>query len=302
MTRRLVSYLRVAYRPAFYVPFMLLWAIGLTALFTIVTGAVHQWRPDRGVVITALTLVLDMLLLRALDDLGDHGYDRVHNPGRPLPSGLVRERDLQWLVAVLAATVLVLNAGRGAALVMLAVQLGYTAVVTAVDRLWGFPPHDRLLLHMAVNMPIQPLLSLYVYAGFLQNTHQHVSVQGLSAVLAVTLGAMCLEFGRKVTRQPRPGERTYVTQLGTAGTSGVALTCAVVGVSAVLAVLRPWHPAADAYGWGWLAVLPLALPSVAFARFAAGARRWPVAPTLGYVPAMYLSFIAISWLTVQAPV
>jgi 4-hydroxybenzoate polyprenyltransferase len=292
--RRWGSYVGAAYRPSVQIPYMVSWAVGLTALFACVTGAVTRWQPDAGLLVTVLTLVVDMLLMRALDDIRDHDYDRRVNPGRPLPSGLVRERDLVTMVALGSALLLLLNAGRGAALVMLAVQMGYTAAVIALDRLAGWPHPDRLGLQLAVNLPIQTLLSLYVYAGFLRAEHLGPSVAGLVAVVSVTTGALCLELGRKATRRPRPGERTYVTVLGPSGTSLAALAAAVAATAIVLVTLAPWQPGSR---WGWLVLAPLALPALAVARFAAGAVRWPVALTLAYIPAMYTSFLAVGALT-----
>jgi hypothetical protein len=85
-----------------------------------------------------------------------------------------------------------------------------------------------------------------------------------------------------------------VTVLGPSGTSFAALAAAVAATVIVLAALAPWHPGG---GWGWLVLAPLALPALAVARFAAGAVRWPAAPTLAYIPAMYTSFLVVGWLT-----
>lgn len=301
MIRGLGRYVGSAYPPGFYLPFMVSWAVGLTALLACVSGDVSRWRPDGALGITAVTLVADMLLLRALDDIRDHDYDRRHHPGRPLPSGMVSERDLVTLVAAGGAALLLLNAARGIVLVVLAVQLGYAAGIIALDRLTGWPPGDRLILHLAVNLPIQPLLSLYVYAGFLRAEHQHPELAGLLAVAAATLAGLCLEFGRKATRRPGPGERTYATVLGPRGTTAAALLFAVAAATVALASLRPWQPGAAGYGWGWLVLAPLALPAVAAIRFSAGTMRWPRAPTLAYIPAMYASFLAIGFLTKGLP-
>lgn len=294
MIRSLGRYVGAAYRPSIQLPYTVSWAVGLTALFAGVTGAVTRWRPDAELLVTVVTVVVAMLLMRALDDIRDLDYDREINPGRPLPSGMVQERELVTMVVLGSALLLLLNAGRGLALVVLVVQMAYTGAVIALDRWAGWPHPDRLGLQVAVNLPIQTLLSLYVYAGFLRAEDLRPSVAGLVAVLAVTIGAMCLEFGRKATRRVRPGERTYVTVLGPSGTSFAALAAAVTATVIVLVALAPWEPGA---GWGWLVLVPLALPALAAARFTAGASRWPVSLTLAYIPAMYTSFLVAAWLT-----
>jgi 4-hydroxybenzoate polyprenyltransferase len=287
-------YVGVMYRPLVQLPYTLSWAVGLTALFACVTGAVSRWRPDAGVLVTAVTLVVTMLLIRAMDDIRDLEYDRRVNPGRPLPSGLVRERDLVTMVATGQALLLLINTGRGAALVILAVQIAYTTAVVALERLRGWPHRDRLGLQLAINLPILIMLSLYVYAGFLRAEDVGPNAAGFVVIGAVTVAALCMELGRKATRRPRSDERTYVTVLGPSGTSLTALAAAVTATVIVLVAVAPWEPGS---GWGWLALAPLALPAVAVARFAAGAVHWPLVPTVAYIPAMYSSFLVVGALT-----
>ncbi|MFD0891619.1 hypothetical protein ACFQ08_44320, partial [Streptosporangium algeriense] len=82
MINRLGRYVLGSYPPAFYLPYGVSWAVGVTALFTLADPRVTGWRPDVGVVVAALTFAIDLLLMRALDDIRDLDYDREHNPGR----------------------------------------------------------------------------------------------------------------------------------------------------------------------------------------------------------------------------
>ena len=298
MISRWGRYVGVSFPPAVYLPWTFCWAFGLTALFAVVTGVAGRWRPDAGVLVSALTLAGMMLLVRAQDDIRDADYDRRVNPGRPLPSGLVAERDLVVLVAAGSVLLVLLNAGRGAALLVLAAQIAYTAAVVALERLAGWPHRDRLGLQFLVNLPILVLPSLYVYAAFLRGQDRGAGAAGLAVVAAVAGAALCLELGRKTTRRPRPDERSYVSVLGPSATSFTALAAAVAGTAVVLVAIAPWRAG---HAWGWLVLLPLALPALAVARFAGGAARWPLLPTLTYVPAMYLSFLAVGLLTVGGP-
>lgn len=296
MIRAWARYIAAAYPPRLHVPVMLLWGAGLTALYAGTDGRVARWRPDGGLALTAVTLVVDMLVLRALDDLRDHEFDREHHPGRPLPSGLVRERQLWVLIAVGIGLVLAMNAGRGIALVLLAAHLGYTVAIVVLERETGMPHRDAVLAQLGVNLPVQPLVSLYVYAAFLRAQHLTPSAAGYLDVLAVSLAALCLEFGRKASRRSRPGERTYSTVLGPSGVSSAAAACAVAAALIVVAGLRPWQAGSAAAPWGWLVLLPAVLPAAAAVRFAAGAVRWPAVPTLAYLPALYLSFLSTTLL------
>jgi 4-hydroxybenzoate polyprenyltransferase len=285
-------YVAAAYRPSVQLPYTVSWALGLTALFACLSGPVSVWRPDRELAVTSVTLVVTMLLIRALDDIRDADYDRRVNPGRPLPSGLVAERDLVLLVAAGSAALLALNAGRGAALAVLVGQMAYTTLVVTLERRAGWPRRGQLALQLAVNLPILSMLSLYVYAGFLRAEGVRADGRGAVVILAVTVAALCMELGRKTTRTPG-GERSYVTVLGPDGTSLAAFGAAAAATLIVLVTLRPW----DGGGWGWLILAPLLLPGLAAVRFAAGAPRWPLLPTVAYVPAMYTSFLLVGWLT-----
>jgi hypothetical protein len=238
-----------------------------------------------------------MLMLRALDDIRDHDYDRTHHPTRPLPAGVVGERDLLTLVAIGTTVVLLLNVARPIALVALVVQLGYAFAVIAVDRYLGWPPGRRVFLHLAVNLPIQVLLSIYIYAGFLHSTGLRPTWAGAVAIAAATLAGACLEFGRKATRAPRPGEHTYATVIGATVTSTVALACALLGAAIVLVALRPWT--SGDHAWGWLVLLPPLLPGLCALRFARGAQRWPPLPTIAVVPATHASFLAVGLLAME---
>lgn len=294
MIHRLSAYVVRAYKPSFQLPLTISWAVGLTALFAATTDTGQPWRPDLGLVVTTLTVTVGMLLMRALDDIRDLDYDREVNPRRPLPSGQVHLRDLAALVAVGGTALVLLNISRGNAFLMLTGVMVYTGLVVALEIRLNWPRPDRLGLQLAVNLPIQTLLSLYVYVAYLESGRHSPTAAGIAILAAVTLAGLSLELGRKTTRSPRPGERTYVTVLGPNTTSWSAVSAAMVGTLIVVTVLDPWQ---EGRHWGWLVLLPLLLPVVAGAKFAAGATRWPLLPTLAYVPATYASFLAVGMLT-----
>jgi hypothetical protein len=297
MTARLYRFAVRANPPALYLPLTLLWATGLTGLLVVSAGPAHQWPRDAGVLLTAVTLFLAMLLLRALDDLRDLDYDRAHAPQRALPSGLVTVRDLVVLVSAGTVAVLALNAGRGAGLLVLAALACYTAVLIAVNVGLRWPASENLLLHLALNLPIQVLLSLYVYVSFLRANHLPLAATGLYATAAVVLAFLHLEFARKATRAPGPTERTYVHHLGLAGTLAAAAAAAVLSAALALAAARPWTAGSPAYGWGWLALAPLVVPVLGGWRFwRRRLPRWPARAALGFPLCTFLVFLAIGLL------
>ncbi|HST66257.1 MAG TPA: hypothetical protein VLM05_13810 [Mycobacteriales bacterium] len=225
--------------------------------------------PDVGVLVTVLTLVVDLLLMRAVDDLRDLSYDRVHNPGRPLARGAVRVRDLHVLLAGGSVLILAVNAWRWPVLCVLAAQLAYAVAVLGIDRRWGWPSGDALGLSFLVSFPVQLLVGAVLYAGVLHSAGLAPSWRGVAGIAVAGLAFLHLELARKLTRSPAPGERTYVTLLGVRGTAAGAVLCAVASVVLLVAVA---HSVA-----AWLAVLPLACVAVGARRFR-GATTWPYGP------------------------
>ncbi|MER7128595.1 hypothetical protein [Streptosporangium saharense] len=288
MIGRLGRYVLGSYPPAFYLPYGISWAVGVTALFTLADPRVTGWRPDVGVLVAALTFAIDLLLMRALDDIRDLDYDREHNPGRPLPSGAVRVGDLAVLIGVGVVVLLVLNAGRGIALVALAAQLGYALLVLAADRLLGWPSGDDVVTGLLVSFPVQILINLYLYAGVLHQTGLGPSWHAVLPLLTAATAYLHLEFARKVTRELRPGERSYVTVWGVERTAVLSVVSAVVSVVVALTFTRPW---------GWLVVLPLGfVVSGAGAFWRRRAVRWPVLPPALFLLSSFVLYLVVALL------
>lgn len=296
MIRRLGRFGLAAYPPVIYLPFTALWALGLTGLIAAAGTRAHSWSPSAGMIITTLTLFGDVFLLRALDDMRDFSYDRAHSPSRPLPSGMVKVPDLVIAVVVGCVALLLLNGGQGVALMVLAVQLSYAIGLVAANSL-GWPATEKMVPQLLLNLPIQALLCLYVYAAFLRGAHQAVSLGGLLAMAAVLLANIHLEFARKLTRSPLPGERTYVRDLGFAGAAAVAIAVAVATAGLAVAITRPWAADSPAHGSGWLAVTSLVAPAAAGWRFwRRGLTRWPPAGAIAFPLSAGVAFFLIGLL------
>lgn len=297
LIRRLATFVRESFPLAFYVPFAVVWAFGATALPAVVDHRIHGWTPGWGTGVSALTIVIDLLLLRAMDDIRDLDYDRVRNPGRTLARGAVRVGDLLLLLVAGSAALLALNAGRGVAVLVLAAHLAYAVALLVTDRVFGWPPGDRMIGTLLVSYPIQLLMCGYLYTSLIRTYHLTPSPVGMLACVAVTFVILHMEFARKTVRRPQPDERTYVHTLGVNGTAATALALAVAASVLAIGLARPWDPNAAAYGWGWLALLPLALPATAVHRFwRRGEQRWPLKFALLHTLAALPVFFAIGLL------
>ncbi|GGS29265.1 hypothetical protein [Actinokineospora fastidiosa] len=242
--------------------------MGATAACALTDSRITGWVPGADIVVTVGTMLVVLLMMRAVDDIRDLDYDRDRNPDRPLASGVVSTQDLAVLLAVGAAVVLAANAWRPAVAAILAVQLAYVGVMVTVERRTGWPSGDALFVNYALALPVQLLLNGFLYAGLLHSTGLGPSWSGAVGVVVAALLFAHFEFARKTVRRPRPGERTYVTALGVGGSAATAVGCAVVGVALLVAAARPWSPAA------LVVVLPLVFPVLAALRFRR-LPRWP---------------------------
>ncbi|TDD81251.1 hypothetical protein E1293_18995 [Actinomadura darangshiensis] len=274
---RLARYVRGAYPPVPSAMVALTWAYGIGGLFAAVDPDGPGRRPGGGTAVAAASVLVDLLLMRALDDVRDLEYDRRFHPGRPLPAGVVRTGDLAVLYRTGAVVLLLLNAAWPWRAGILLCQLGYAAGAAGVHRRWGRPSADRLFTSLLVGLPAPVLLHLYLYAGYLDETGQRADRYGLVAVVVAVLAAGHPELAGKITREPRAGERTYVSTLGVHGS--VTLALAVPVLSVCLLVRFSQAPA----GWTSAAVLPLVLPALGAWRFRRGGPRWPRAE-----PPLYL--------------
>ncbi|MFC5662614.1 hypothetical protein ACFP3U_06405 [Kitasatospora misakiensis] len=297
-TVRLGAFLRGSFPLPLSLVFATVWAVGATGLFAAADARVEHWRPGWGTVGAVVTVLVDLLLLRAADDLRDLPYDRLHNPSRPLARGAVLPRDLYVLAGAGGAFLLLLNAGNPAALLLIAAQLAYTTLLVGAELVLGWPRGDAVVTGVLLSSPVQVLLNLYLYAVFLHDVGLdadsvgHAARHALPLLAVIMLAATHHELVRKIVREPGPHERTYVRVFGLRTTVALALGSAAASAAVSLAVLRPW--AGGAAGWGWSALLPVVLAALAARRFTRdAAARWPVAAVVGYLPAVFLCQLLI---------
>jgi hypothetical protein len=238
--KRLTRFVAGSYPPVALVD-AVAWTFGQTALFAALDPRVTAWLPGSGTIVAAVTFAVDMLMMRALDDIRDLDYDKRHNPRRALASGAVRIRDLEVMCGVGGAALVVLNAGDPPAQIILATQFGYAAAAMIVDHRWHWPSGDNLLVGLAVSFPAPLLLQAYLYARYLGASHLGPDRTGALAILIVTLARLHAELARKIVWQPSAGERTYVHNFGFTGTVTAALIMAALSAALLLRLAtQPW--------------------------------------------------------------
>ena len=120
--------------------------------------------------------------------------------------------------------------------------------------------------------------STYLFVAFIEIQHEvpDASICALG-ILILTLCAGQVEFGKKLVRQPAPGERSYVNSIGYHATSLLTIGTGPLAV-ALFAIAAPVSPLSKAF---------VALPAIGVAGFGIKYlshkdNRWPAAvSTLG---------------------
>lgn len=223
--------------------------------------------------IVTVTLWADLLIMRVIDDIRDQDYDRVADPQRPVASGAIQLRDLSTLTVACVTTIVAANLFFHAGMVVIVGQLLYAAAVLAVGQRFPATRGDNLVLNVVISFPVQLLLYVYLFVAFIEIQHEvpdaYVCALG---ILILTLCAGQVEFGKKLVRQPAPGERSYVNSIGYQATSLLTIGTGPLAV-ALFAITAPVSALSKAF---------VALPAIGVAAFgikylSQKDNRWPAA-------------------------
>jgi hypothetical protein len=201
----------------FGLPLHVTYAVLWTAAYEALAGD-GGWRPSLGTVLRAATVLALLLHLRLIDERKDEEYDRVHNPDRPLVTGVVTADELRragWIVMAVVPAANVLYSPRSAAVTV--AFFGYAALVAPLER--RFPVlRDRPLVTIAFVYPVQLLIGVYLFVS--------AGAHDVRSLLVFAFAFLHFEFARKTAREPAP--RMYsATALGPTGSALFALGCAI---------------------------------------------------------------------------
>lgn len=266
------------YPPVLASVYVLAFGVGGIGLFASLAGERIPLSaiPILGIVV--VTLFADLLIMRVLDDIRDSDYDRIANPQRPVASGAVAHRDLSTLCALCMTVIVVTNLFLPSGLFVLVVQLLYTGVLMAVGHRFPATRGDNLVVNLLVGVPVQLLLYVYLFVASAKiNANSPTAGVGGLGILILTLCAGQVEFGKKLVRQPTPGERSYVNSIGYQATSLLTIGTGPLAVT-LFGIAAPVSPLSKAF---------VALPAIGVAAFGIKSlshkdNRWPAAvSTLG---------------------
>ena len=174
-----------------------------------------------------------MLILRLMDELKDKDIDRELFPGRPLPSGKVRDSDITFTLGVAIVLYLIPNLLVGKAFFMALFVLGYALLMLKyffIARIL----RRYLLLNLATHNPIIPFMLLYLTLLFAMAHGVDFGQATGSSSLLLTLMYWAPFFAWEISRKIRASEdeNAYVTYSQILGRGGAV---AVVGTAQTIA-------------------------------------------------------------------
>lgn len=236
--RRGWTYLQERFPLGAHGPLVFAFAGGVTCASAALRGAPGPGWP---VALTAVAVALGFFFqLRVADEWKDAEADRLHQPERPVPRGLVTLRELTAAALAVAAVQVAFAVALDPRLVAaLAVVWGYGALMTAEFgvREWLA---DRPLAVLLSHGVIVPLIDGFAVACDVL-AHGAALHGGLGPLLGVGFfGGMVVEVGRKVRapREERSGVDTYSARWGRGGATTLWLVALALSLACGLAVLR----------------------------------------------------------------
>ena len=256
MIRRWATFVWERFPPGAYLPLIALLYAANALIARRAVGLEPGIRP-----LAALVLLLVFFHLRLFDERKDLEHDRQHNPERPLPRGLIGERELRraWYAAITAELVLAAFLGVPA-LVGAACVIGYSVVMLEEFwvRAWLRP---KLYTYAVSHTLVTPLMSLFVMAAETGRMPWDPPPASVPFALAGWGLFLVFEVARKTYApdQERPGVATYTSLHGTAGaTALVVLQAGLAALATGLALEAVGAPA-------WATVATLSLPLLVLA-------------------------------------
>lgn len=231
---RLWRFVRERFPPALHGPAILMFFVTNAAVAQASTGGPVVF--DRRAALALVAVVLMFLRLRLFDEVKDYEHDRRHNPGRPLPRGLLTPAQLTAWAAACAALEGAIAAllGFGALTAWLAV-LAFTLLMRfeffARDAL-----RKRLFTYALLHTPSGGLIGLFVYCALAGRPIWEPTLEMAFYALAGWTLLMVFEVARK-TYDPKtePGPDTYSSVFGVR--TAALMNALFIFVSTLLVIL-----------------------------------------------------------------
>jgi hypothetical protein len=292
---RLKAFADNIFEPKLHTLFAAFWSLSLLGNLHVVSG-VRVWHIDLTLLVLVLSVFVCLFFLRMIDEVKDYDYDVVHNPGRPLVSGLVTRGDIARYVTLFAIVVLTLNA-------LLAIPL---AIWLALDMLYGLfqlplekrsrAVRENLFVNLVAVYPVNVGLSVYTVLFFLQRSGAPFEWRHALLVVAYACAFLHFELARKSgwPHMAVPGERLYSQIVGLPGSLAMATIFGLGAIGSALRLFAPWAQSGTGAVTGWLPLLPLLPMSAGLFLFARNRTKRHAArpPAVAFLFTFYVAMLA----------
>ena len=165
--------------------------------------------------VSALVASLAYLLhIRVIDEHRDFGHDNAHHITRPVQSGVISKRELQYVDVVAVLLLIIIAAVVGVrAFIIVAIMLAYS-YLAGREFFIGEDIRRHFFIYNGINLIQMLLMQLFVYAVFANPFPFSTLIW--AHFLFTTVGTIIFEFVRKVKRpgDDGTGKDTYTWYLG----------------------------------------------------------------------------------------
>lgn len=259
LLQALTRFMQIIFEPKQHLLFAALWFLSLQGTFIATLGREEYWRFSWATLFGALTMFLVLFFLRAIDELKDFEYDKVNNPDRPLPSGVVSPRDIAIFCALSAAIVFLLNLPlHGIILAFLLVDMSYGVLLILLEK--KIPAMQRsMILNLAITYPVSIALSFYTLLHSLLTQNIAFDSAKLLVILSYVLAFLHFEIMRKTVwpHLALSNERFYSQELGGSRAPILGFSSAALALIVLLSQTRPWAISGMGAYTGWLPCLAI---------------------------------------------
>ncbi len=270
---RLRPFAASVFEPRLHLLFASSWSLSLFGALHVVSGtrAIHA---RASLVVLVLTVFLCLFFLRVVDEVKDYRYDVVHNPDRPLVTGLVTRQDLARYLTFLAVAIAAMNAAlpwpdAGALLAWLALDLLYGLFHIPLER-WSRTVRESLPLNLVAVYPVNVGLSVYTLLFFGMESGSPFEARQAWLVVAYACAFLHFELARKSgwPHLTDPSERLYSHSMGMRGALAAATAFGAAAIGLAVWLFAPWSASGAAALTGCLPLLALVPMGTGLALFA----------------------------------
>lgn len=254
---RLKMFADIIYEPKQHLFFAALWYLSVSGLFVLYSQQNIDWQWGLPTILAVITFFLVLFVLRAIDEVKDFDYDKIHNLDRPLVCGAVSRKDITAYVVIGTLFLVTVNWPVSrflAAFVVL--NIGYGLLLMKLEQ-WVPLMGKSLFFNLLVTYPVSIALSFYTLL-------QTNIVQGIEvgSVHLYVIGCYVLAFLHfEIIRKSMWGnlsessEMLYSNEIGTVQALFIASISGIGACLGMVLLAQPWSLSGMAAITGWLPLL-----------------------------------------------